>query len=71
MALDLYVTIRGEVGPEVVRLLVNGVEKPLSGRGYAVEVHAADDLIAVTTIDRANRESTRTIRLSTTDILPG
>ena len=71
MALDLYVTIRGDVGPDVVRLLVNGVEKPLTGRGYEVEVHVADDLIALTTIDGANRETTRTIRLTTTDIIAG
>lgn len=70
MALDLYVTIRGVVGPDVVRLLVNGVEKPLTGTSYAVEVHVADDFIALTTVDRQNRELTRTLRFNATDIIP-
>lgn len=68
MVLDLYVTIHGVVAPDVVKLLVNGVEKPLTGQNYAVEVHVVDDVVALTTVDRLGRERTRTIRMNSVDL---
>ena len=68
MVLDLYVTIHGVVAPDVVKLLVNGVEKPLTGQTYAVEVHVVDDLVALTTVDTLGRERTRTIRMNSVDL---
>ena len=68
MVLDLYVTIHGVVAPDVVKLLVNGVEKPLTGQHYAVEVHVVDDVVALTTVDRLGRERTRTIRMNSVDL---
>lgn len=68
MALDLYVTFRGVVAPDVVHLLVNGVAQPLTGRKYAVEVRVVEDVVALTTIDTHGRERTRTLRMNAVDL---
>ena len=67
MALALIVTIRGTVGPDVKHLLVNGVEKTLSGLTYAIDVPVSTGFVAITTIDSARRETTRTIQLTAVD----
>ncbi len=68
MILDLYVTIRGVVSGDVVRLLVNGVDHPLTGNNFAVEVPVTTDFVAVTTIEKNGRERTATMRLTTAAI---
>jgi len=66
MALELLVTVKGAVGPQVIRVLVNGEEVALTGRTYTAEVPAAGGLVIITTIDVTGHERVRSLRLVTT-----
>lgn len=66
MALNVQVTIKGTVGPEVAQVLINGTAATLTGRNYQGTVAASTGIVAITTIDAAGRESVRTIQLAAT-----
>ena len=65
MALALLVTVKGSVGPQVVRVLVNGEEVALTGRTYTAEVPVANGLVIISTIDAVGRERVRSLRMVT------
>ena len=72
MALPLKLTIQGTVGSQVVRVLINGTETPLTGRTYQATVDATSRIVTVTTVEGGGRESVRTLQLVTTAaIIPG
>lgn len=71
MALPLNLTINGTVGSQVVRVLINGTETPLTGRTYQATVSATSKIVTVTTVESSGRESVRTLQLVTTAGIPG
>lgn len=71
MPLALQVTIAGEVASDVERVLVGGVEIPLSGGKYETTVPVSQGVVAITAIDRDGREWTRTVQMGAVAGAPG
>lgn len=66
MALSLNLTVTGTVTPDVVRVLVNGVQATLTGATWSAEVPLASGIVAVTSISAAGTESVRTMQVAVT-----
>ncbi len=71
MALALQVVIAGTVTADVVRVLVGGVEVPLTAGRYEATVPVTQEVVAITAIDSAGGEWTRTVQMSAVAGAPG
>lgn len=64
MALALNLTIAGQVGNDIVRLLINGTEVPLTGRTYQATIPVTSSLVALTTISNTGVELVRSLQVN-------
>jgi hypothetical protein len=72
MALALQVKISGVVNASVTKVLVNGVNAPISAsREYSATVLASVGTVGITTILSDGSESVRTIQLTSVSGVPG
>lgn len=71
MPLALQVTIAGSVSSDIERVLVGGVETPITNGKYETTVPVSRKVVAITAIDRDGREWTRTVQMSAVAGAPG
>ena len=71
MALALQVVIAGAVTPDVVRVLVGGIEVPLTAGRYEATVPVSRQVVSITAIDDQGGEWTRTVQMSAVAGAPG
>ena len=72
MALNLSLVIAGQASSNTVRLIANGVDVPLGVNGvYSAEVLVVNGVVALTAIDAAGVEGTRSLLVTKSGAVAG
>ena len=71
MAMALTLTVAGVVGPDVVKVQVNGVVATLTGSNYTADVPVTSGVVSITAVNAAGVESVRTLQVVATSSAAG